>query len=688
MKKAIVTGCPGQDASYLIEFLLKNDYQVVGTYRYSSTPFEQRFKNYPKENEDLLYECVDIVDASACNRLIDVFSPDEVYNLAAASHVGQSFKNPASVFDVNTKAVINLMEAIRVHKPDTKFLTCSTSEMFGSNYTEDGYRYQDENTPFQANSPYSAAKIAAHNMIDIYRRSYDMFVTTAISFNHECFYSKTPLVIKDEAGLVDVRYISDLVANRKDITKDSNSLTKIYSGDLKVWDGTNWVNIKAVSRKKLNVLDEENRKIVYSRCKGGMVATTPNHKFIDSNGNRIQQRDMKEQDTILKNGRFPELEAQTDLTVAFSKFLGMLAGDGYVCSKGSAIRFSNQNELYRNEFFTLAKECGFATGSRTYTRNTSGFSDNSCYIELSGYTKSQAIYLRELLYDKRTKHKKVPRTVINTCEKIKNAFYDGYYLADGLKTCNYQSFKSNSPLLAQGLLLIKPRTFTVHDYYQNGKMYTKVDFVNRHYKYGPEVFLHQTTIDKENQHVFDIETDSGVVNAGVGTLVIGNSPRRGENFVTRKITKWMGEFSRWKNSDNYIFRYPLEIAKFDNDFIYASSGDKFPKLRLGNIESVRDWSHARDIIKGMYAIMQHKEPDDFVLCSGRGYSVKNFLKAVFSYVGIDDHDSYWCIDKQFYRPCEVEFLQGSSAKAKDKLGWEPKISFDQLVKEMVDADIK
>lgn len=340
MKTAIVTGCPGQVATHLVNHLLGLNYKVVGTYRYSSQSLQDRFKNYPLDDPNFLPVCVDIVDPSAVSTLVRTYQPDEIYNLAAAAHVGESFKNPSSVFDINTKAVINFLEALR-DNPATRFIQASTSEMWGSNYTigEDGARFQDEQTPFNGNSPYAVAKIAAHNMVELYQRSYDLYCCSYIAHNHEGEY-------------------------------------------------------------------------------------------------------------------------------------------------------------------------------------------------------------------------------------------------------------------------------------------------------------------------------------------------RGENYVTMKIIKWLVSFKSWLKTRH-------DKLTFSKDHIHCA-GDAFPKLRLGNINAVRDWSYAGDFAEAAHLILQQDEPKTYVLASGRGRSVKDFLDAAFATAKITmlDITNFYVIDPAFYRPCEVEFLQGRSDLIRDELGWEPKTSFEELVERM------
>lgn len=185
-KIALVTGITGQDGSYLSEFLLNQNYEVVGLCRRSSNPNYSRISrilNHPK----LILEEFDLSDPSGCNRIINKYQPDELYNLAAQSHVGTSFHQPSTTTSFNTLGVINLLEGIRMHSPKTKLYQASTSEMFGRNYSTsvDGVKYQDENTNMLPQSPYGVAKLASHHLISIYRSSYNLFCCSGILFNHE-----------------------------------------------------------------------------------------------------------------------------------------------------------------------------------------------------------------------------------------------------------------------------------------------------------------------------------------------------------------------------------------------------------------------------------------------------------------------------------------------------------------------
>jgi GDPmannose 4,6-dehydratase len=144
-----------------------------------------------------------------------------------------------------------------------------------------------------------------------------------------------------------------------------------------------------------------------------------------------------------------------------------------------------------------------------------------------------------------------------------------------------------------------------------------------------------------------------------GILFNHESPRRGETFVTRKITRALA-------------RIKLGLQKH---------------LYLGNLDSRRDWGHAKDYVRAMWMMLQHSQPDDFVVSTGESYSVSEFLDLAAEYLDLD-WTSYVIRDERYLRPTEVDFLEGDSSKARHALGWVPEVSFEQLVREMVDNDLE
>jgi len=184
MKKALVTGITGQDGYYLSKLLLEKDYEVHGTVRRSSSINTDRIDSLiseHSENNKLKLHYSDLLDSSSLNSLISEIEPNEIYNLAAQSHVAVSFKNPLFTTQVGTYGSVALLEAIRSVDSNIKFYQASSSEMYGG-ATGD---FLDENSLFEPKSPYAASKVFAHNMTKLYRESYDMFCVNGILFNHE-----------------------------------------------------------------------------------------------------------------------------------------------------------------------------------------------------------------------------------------------------------------------------------------------------------------------------------------------------------------------------------------------------------------------------------------------------------------------------------------------------------------------
>ena len=221
MPTAFITGISGQDGSYLAELLLGKGYDVHGLVRRSSSVTTWRLDEIyqdPQEVESRFHlHYGDLGDSSVLARLIREIQPDEVYNLAAQSHVKVSFEIPEFTTDIVGTGVIRLLEAIRMNSRDTRFYQASSSEMFGSTNPP-----QNEDSPFHPRSPYAAAKLFAHNLCVNYRESYDMFTVSGILFNHESprrgetFVTRkiSRAVAMIEAGKQDLLYLGNLDAKR------------------------------------------------------------------------------------------------------------------------------------------------------------------------------------------------------------------------------------------------------------------------------------------------------------------------------------------------------------------------------------------------------------------------------------------------------------------------------------------
>ena len=181
-KSAVVTGITGQDGAYLAQLLLDRNYKVYGTYRRTSSVNFWRIEELGiQDHPNLEVVEYDLTDIGTSIALVQRTQPDEIYNLAAQSFVGVSFDQPTTTAHITGLGALNLLEAVRLINPKTRFYQASTSEMFGKVQAVP----QDESTPFYPRSPYGVAKLFAHWMTVNYRESYGIFGASGILFNHE-----------------------------------------------------------------------------------------------------------------------------------------------------------------------------------------------------------------------------------------------------------------------------------------------------------------------------------------------------------------------------------------------------------------------------------------------------------------------------------------------------------------------
>jgi GDPmannose 4,6-dehydratase len=164
----------------------------------------------------------------------------------------------------------------------------------------------------------------------------------------------------------------------------------------------------------------------------------------------------------------------------------------------------------------------------------------------------------------------------------------------------------------------------------------------------------------DDEWIFDLETETGKFCAGVGRVVISNSPRRGLEFVTRKIT--------WHAA--------------------AIKHGLTKELRLGNLDAERDWGYAADYVEAMWLMLQREDPQDYVIATGEAHSVRECCEVAFDEAGLGDFEQYVTLDSAFVRPAEVDHLIGDPGKADRDLGWKPRTTFEQLIRLMTRADLE
>lgn len=218
-KVALITGINGQDGSYLAELLLEKGYEVHGTLKRNSVS-ENQTTRLDNVFDKLKLHYADLTDLSSLIRVISEIKPDEVYNLAAQSHVRISFDQPIYTSNVTGLGTLNVLEAVKLVNTEIKIYQASSSEMFGNSIDEDGY--QRETTPMNPVSPYGCAKVFSYNICRNYRNAYDMKIWNGILFNHESPRRGTNFVtnkvvkaaVRISLGLQDKLHIGNLDATR------------------------------------------------------------------------------------------------------------------------------------------------------------------------------------------------------------------------------------------------------------------------------------------------------------------------------------------------------------------------------------------------------------------------------------------------------------------------------------------
>ena len=657
-RSALITGVTGQDGSYLAELLLDKGYEVHGMVRRAST---EKFERIEHIRDRITLHQGDLLDQRSLVDALRASQPAEIYNLAAMSFVAVSWIQPTLTAEFTGVGVTRMLEAMREVCPESRFYQASSSEMFGKVLEVP----QTETTPFYPRSPYGVAKAYGHFITVNYRESYDLHATSGILFNHECLLETTPLLIRDD-GLIDVKTPADIVPLLRRGGSVQNFLPKSF---LEVWDGEGWTPVTAITATRRRPSDPDHQ-LLSIEARAGAVSVTAHHNMLDSEFQKVRADDVEPGDELALCEEMPESTTWGVASPELAEFLGLMAADGYVHREGTGVCFTNNDDMLRLRVSVLWSRL-FMGNSRERT-GTSGWTQGAVVqkLNLTG-ARGVGLWLREQLYTP-TAHKRVPPLILNAEQEIQEAFLHGYYAGDGLKRGNGASIKTNSPVLAQGLcwmyhLAGQPASVYVEQrgektYYQlNLASPVRVGAKGQHLRKNPaEVRRVAPAQVSDDEWTFDLETESGKFCAGVGRLVISNSPRRGLEFVTRKIT--------WHAA---AIRHGLAR-----------------ELRLGNLDAERDWGYAKDYVEAMWLMLQREDAEDYVIATGEAHSVRECCEIAFEEAGLGDFEQYVTIDAAFVRPAEVDHLIGNPGKAERDLGWKPDTSFEELIRLMTRSDLE
>jgi GDPmannose 4,6-dehydratase len=662
----LITGITGQDGSYLAEFLLEKGYEVFGTVRRTSRLHDENI-HHLLDRVTLLD--ADLVDQQSITQAIQVARPDEVYNLAAMSFVGVSFKQPIATVEYTGASVVRVLEAVRQAQWPIRFYQASTSEMFGKVQTVP----QNEATPFYPRSPYAASKLFGHWTTVNYRESYSMFACSGILFNHECVTAETPVIIRRN-GMIDIVPIEDVVPHRIDPHTATRFTTEPQpDNDLEVWDASGWARVTCMTAT-WNDNEKKPNKIVHRiAARGSLFHATSDHVVFASHNGDIAEKPAGEiaVGDSLRLMPLPAATSEITLTEDEAWLLGIITAEGWVNEEGR-IHVANQDLQLLDQVAACWRRVTGGTSSRYVAESGFETGEPVTQLRLTG-ARGYARNIWESLYT-RLGSKRVPRRILNADRDTQLAFLRGYNAGDGLKStpCTYefQGFKTNSAALAAGLYWLAVTTLDQRAIIcaedRNDKTYYQINLNAPNVPGNKGQHLLRPLEEVVKAHpieyhgwLFDLATTTGTFHAGIGQGWIHNSPRRGKEFVTRKITQ-------------AVARIKLGLQS---------------SLALGNLNARRDWGYAGDYVEAMWLMLQQDTPDDYVIATGESHSVEEFVQAAFKRVGIEDWQRYVVVDQQFMRPAEVDYLLGDAAKARRQLGWQPRMTFDDLVATMVDADL-
>jgi GDP-mannose 4,6-dehydratase len=725
-KVALITGITGQDGSYLAEFLLEKGYIVHGIKRRSSLFNTDRIDHLYKdrhENSNFHLHFGDLTDSTNLIRIIQEVQPDEIYNLAAQSHVKVSFETPEYTANADAIGTLRILEAIRILKLEEKtkfYQACHDKEtkVFTKDGLKDYTEVNESDLVFTINPTSHELELKPIKKIIKYHYKGDMVklknkrIDQLVTPNHRVLVKldnidelqyveakdlksllkyqrnshislpKTKFEVKTSKKVLNLNEMFDFSTKSKNHMR--NLINEIDSNDLMyllgIYIGDGYLN----SKKKTKVFSDKTQ----SRDELGRFSENLSEKvdveYISSYINfAIPEKDKSRAEVLSILDKNKIDYSTTEMTIGFSSY--------------------NLKQVFST--------CGTNVRNKSIPEWVWSMPDESLLRLLDGLIGSDG-HLRKNRINYTTISKKLTNDVVRLYVKLghysvmrkqkpnENARIDGRVIGEkkGLQqsyvlTANYNSitnkiYSDNISTehyddMVWCLEIEDNSNFLVE---RNGKIAFSGNCTSEMFGLVQEIPQRETTpfyprspygVAKLYAHWITVNyRESYGIFACSGILFNHESSVRGETFVTRKITRG--------------------VAKIHHGLQ--------EKIYLGNLDAERDWAHAKDMVRGMWLMLQQENPEDFVLATGKKISVRKFVEMSFSHIGIQIKwtgegvnekgiDSktgkvFVEIDPEYFRPAEVDLLVGDYSKAKKKLGWEPTITVEELCKEMVKSDLE
>jgi GDPmannose 4,6-dehydratase len=463
-------------------------------------------------------------------------------------------------------------------------------------------------------------------------------------------------------GYIDVVPIGSLIAHPP--VGEPGARVSTPGGGIEIWDGEHFVGVLA----RTAYWYDGDSVLVHGR--GGIIQTTPDHLHITPDGEAEAQA-LTAGDRIVL-GDQPQPTLLTTMTEEEAWLLGILAAEGYVAANGRARVTCHDDAVLARAAACWERVSGGV--ARKHAGVRSAFSERRTpAVDLDG-NRPYGRLLRGELYTA-DGDKRVPRRILNASPHLQVEFLAAYNLGDGLRAGHgvdpFESFRTTSPTLASGLVWLSRTALgrRVSVYPQPGALgggdsyLINLDSGLTPGQKGSHLRRPLSEVRRVEHRSYrgwmcDLATESGRFAAGVGSVITHNSPRRGLEFVTRKISHGAAQIKLGRASE----------------------------LRLGNLEARRDWGFAGDYVEAMWLMLQQEEPGDFVVATGETHSVRELCELAFRHAGLQFTD-HVVQDERYMRPAEVDLLVGDASRAKATLGWKPRVTFAELVAMMVDADL-